>query len=233
MTILEPPPGCQLRPRPGGVHHPGHRKADRPVPAGVRPGIQGSVLYPPGGDLDRAKALARGNLRGGKAILYVPEFAQKASCGAALRRSCSRRSGSKSSCATFAEFPTDLGVPRPSGKSRRALGPGAGPLDARLRRRVRIHQPAAGRRGRRRHDLAGFDDATSVAKMSARRAATGRRPRTRLQRAGAGARPGCRARAADGCLQRGNPRLEARSPQLHAAAAGARPHDGVPEALAV
>ena len=38
------------------------------------PGHQERLIYPLGGDLARAKALARGNTRGGKAVLYVTDF---------------------------------------------------------------------------------------------------------------------------------------------------------------
>ena len=54
------------------------KPTDQYLPESV-PGFRDHLLYPPGGNLDRAKALAHGNLRGGKAILYVPEFAQKSS----------------------------------------------------------------------------------------------------------------------------------------------------------
>jgi ABC-type transport system substrate-binding protein len=40
-------------------------------------GIPNHEIYPPEGDLERAVQLAAGNLRGGKAILYVPESRQK------------------------------------------------------------------------------------------------------------------------------------------------------------
>ena len=38
------------------------------------PGFKQRAIYPSGGDLARARALASGNLRGGKALLYVPDI---------------------------------------------------------------------------------------------------------------------------------------------------------------
>jgi peptide/nickel transport system substrate-binding protein len=46
------------------------RPTDQYLPSSV-PGFKNANVYPLGGDLPRAKALARGNLRGGKAVLYV------------------------------------------------------------------------------------------------------------------------------------------------------------------
>jgi ABC-type oligopeptide transport system substrate-binding subunit len=52
-------------------------RTDQFVPPLV-PGYQAHRITPDEGDLDRAKALAVGNLRSGKAVLYVPDFVQKA-----------------------------------------------------------------------------------------------------------------------------------------------------------
>jgi ABC-type oligopeptide transport system substrate-binding subunit len=41
------------------------------------PGYKDQRISPPEGDLDRATALAAGNLRGGRAVLYAPDFVQK------------------------------------------------------------------------------------------------------------------------------------------------------------
>jgi ABC-type oligopeptide transport system substrate-binding subunit len=46
------------------------RPTDQYLPSSV-PGFKNANVYPLGGDLPRAKALAHGNLRGGKAVLYV------------------------------------------------------------------------------------------------------------------------------------------------------------------
>jgi len=56
------------------------RGAEQPTDQYVPPFVQGFKdrrIYPLEGDLPRAKALARGNLRGGKAVLYVPNFPLK------------------------------------------------------------------------------------------------------------------------------------------------------------
>ena len=61
--------------------------AEEPTDQYVPPHVQGFKdhrIYPLQGDLTRAKALARGNLRGGKAVLYVPDFPLK--LAAAQRR---------------------------------------------------------------------------------------------------------------------------------------------------
>ena len=63
------------------------RGAEEPTDQYVPPDVQGFKnhrIYPLQGDLARAKALARGNLRGGKAVLYVPDFPLK--LAAAQRR---------------------------------------------------------------------------------------------------------------------------------------------------
>ena len=46
-------------------------KTDQYLPPSV-PGFRQRKIYPEGSDLDRAKALAAGNLRGGKAVVLVP-----------------------------------------------------------------------------------------------------------------------------------------------------------------
>jgi peptide/nickel transport system substrate-binding protein len=56
------------------------RTAELPTDQLVPPLVQGfpdQAIYPPEGDLRRAQALAEGNLRGGKAILYTPEARTK------------------------------------------------------------------------------------------------------------------------------------------------------------
>jgi ABC-type oligopeptide transport system substrate-binding subunit len=59
-------------------------RTDQFVPPLV-PGYQAHRITPDEGDRDRAKALAAGNLRGGKAILYVPDFVQKATAAQNLQ----------------------------------------------------------------------------------------------------------------------------------------------------
>jgi len=49
---------------------------DQYLPKHVQ-GFKDHRIYPPQGDPRRAKALAEGNLRGGKAVFYVPDFPQK------------------------------------------------------------------------------------------------------------------------------------------------------------
>jgi len=50
------------------------RATDQYLPDFV-PGFKERLIYPIQGDLGRARALANGHLRGGKAVLYVPDFA--------------------------------------------------------------------------------------------------------------------------------------------------------------
>ena len=77
---------------------------DQYLPAFV-PGFKDRQIYPFEGDLGRAKALAHGNLRGRKAVLYVPEFPQK--FGAAqLFQQRLEEIGLEVELRTFAEYVT-------------------------------------------------------------------------------------------------------------------------------
>lgn len=61
------------------------RPTDQYLPSSV-PGFTNANVYPLGGDLQRAKALARGNLRGGKAVLYVNSSALPMAIGQRVRQ---------------------------------------------------------------------------------------------------------------------------------------------------
>lgn len=61
------------------------RPTDQYLPSSV-PGFKNANVYPLGGDLPRAKALARGNLRGGKAVLYVNSSALPMAIGQLVRQ---------------------------------------------------------------------------------------------------------------------------------------------------
>ena len=61
------------------------RPTDQYLPSSV-PGFKNANVYPLGGDLQRAKALARGNLRSGKAVLYVNSSALPMVIGQLVRQ---------------------------------------------------------------------------------------------------------------------------------------------------
>ena len=143
------------------------KPTDQYLPESV-PGFRDHVLYPPGGDLDRAKALARGNLRGAKAILYVPEFAQKASA-AQLCAELLAEIGLEVELRNIAEFPRTsaylgrLGNPDESWDLAQVLWTPDFVDGSAFVNRLLDDAAVGGT------NLARFDDATSVAKM--RRAA--------------------------------------------------------------
>jgi ABC-type transport system substrate-binding protein len=61
------------------------RPTDQYLPSTL-PGFKNANVYPLGGDLQRAKALARGNLRGGKAVLYVNSSAPPMAVGQLVKQ---------------------------------------------------------------------------------------------------------------------------------------------------
>ena len=61
------------------------RPTDQYLPSSVF-GFKNANVYPLGGDLQRARALARGNLRGGKAVLYVNSSAPPMAVGQLVRQ---------------------------------------------------------------------------------------------------------------------------------------------------
>jgi peptide/nickel transport system substrate-binding protein len=61
------------------------RPTDQYLPFSL-PGFKNADIYPLDGDLQRARALARGNLRGGKAILYVNSSALPMAVGQLVRQ---------------------------------------------------------------------------------------------------------------------------------------------------
>jgi ABC-type oligopeptide transport system substrate-binding subunit len=61
------------------------RPTDQYLPFSL-PGFKNADIYPLGGDLQRARALAHGNLRGGKAILYVNSSALPMAVGQLVRQ---------------------------------------------------------------------------------------------------------------------------------------------------
>jgi peptide/nickel transport system substrate-binding protein len=69
------------------------------------PGYRNRSIYPLGGDPQRAKALADGHTRGGKAVLYVPDFAQPLATAQLVRQQLAEI-GLEIEIRTFAEHAT-------------------------------------------------------------------------------------------------------------------------------
>ncbi len=101
-------------------------------------------------------------------------------------------------------------LPRAARQRRRAVGPGARALDARLRRSRRVHQPPARRTARRRHEPCPLRRATVQRPDAAGVAPARRGSRQGLRRAGSATRPRRRAARADRRPQRGDARLGTR-----------------------
>ncbi len=202
---------------------------DQYLPSSL-PGFRERRLYPLDGRPERAKTLASGSLRDGKAILYVPAFRQKHGAAQVFAEQL-EEIGLDVELRDIADYVTT------SAYLGRLGNPGE-PWDLAqvlwtpdLRRRVRLHQPAARRPGGRRHRPGRLRRGRLHRRSCAARPDCGRSHATGLQRARARTRARCRSGPADHRDERGDPRLGARRPEVHAAAALARPDDGLPEAL--
>jgi ABC-type oligopeptide transport system substrate-binding subunit len=77
---------------------------DQHLPSAVA-GFRDRAIYPLGGDLSRARALATGNLRSGKATLYMPACAGTLACGQIVARQL-ERIGLAVDVRPFAEYAT-------------------------------------------------------------------------------------------------------------------------------
>ena len=119
------------------------RLTDQYLPPSL-PGFRDADIYPlERPNLERARALARGNLRGGKAVLYIEQRSSavrgRAGSQAAARRDRARRRGAGADRSGAAQQALRAG---------RALGHGAHPLGSGLRGSVHVPQRALRPAGR-------------------------------------------------------------------------------------
>ena len=180
------------------------------------------------GDPGRAKALAAGNLRGGKVVLYAPDTPLAIGCAQCVSEHLAEI-GLEVEIRPIAEWTT-------ASAYRGRLGNPDEPWDMALVlwtpdfvdpygyiNRLLDTQDAGGT------NLARFDEPEYIEQMQARGEPAGRRPQQGLRRARPPARTRCRADRSVPRPQRGDTRLGAR--RLHAAAPEPRADDRLPETL--
>ncbi len=150
--------GGQLRPQQGNDHAPRGPARDRPATCRpASPAYRQRAIYPDQGDLARARELAAGNLRDGKAVFLVPDIAPARATLSVVQGQLAKI-GLDVEIRPFGEHATASSYLGRLG-SRRAVGPRARALVARLRRSLRVHQPAPRQRSSpARATLTRFDE---------------------------------------------------------------------------
>ena len=168
---------------------------DRYVPPGV-PGSTDRKIYPRMGDQARAKALAAGNLRGGKVVFHVPESPWAIGCAQCVAEQLARI-GLEVEIRPFAEWTTTSAY---LGR----LGNPDEPWDMALVLwtpdfvdPVRLHQPPARHTGRGRHQPGALRRTRVRPADAARGAPARRRPPQGIRRA----RTRTRARRRSDCCR--------------------------------